>query len=466
MLESATNILAYLLLAGLLYVMAFLDERNRFMALVLGTILFPESVLFMQKPSVSPQLLFLYGFFFVEFYSHPMRFKQDFLAFPLKTVLLLILCSRAGTEFYNGSTSLKEIFAIVWNYVNLYGYLFAAFIAGRRVDVQGFGRSFLLPTAVICILTIFEGLLLVNIPYKIIASAFPINDGIYAAGSITTDSWRTRAFFTTKHPTTLGTLLMCLFVFYLSFLRGKKSWNFETISVFILLLLAMYICGSRTAMACAALGVAIFMYHKIPTILKLCIVGIFAYACYFSFNYVYELFDSRGQGSSISLRLDQLLFSYLEWQKSPIWGRGQGYIGQEILERDAYGGRVFNHEIGGLESIVFKMMIENGAVGLVMYFLLFVYLAIWFFLCRKSVNAVTGLAITIVSAAFFSLSGHIGNNTAFSFLFMGLLLGSEVADKKKASVEELATTNEIQGVSGTKAGPARKPVSLLTRQKS
>lgn len=365
---------------------------------------------------------------------------------------MLILCSRAATEFHNGKTALKEIFAIAWNYINLYGYLFAAFIAGRRTSVEDFGRRFLVPTAVMCVLVTFEALFVVNIPYQIIAAAFPINDGMFAAGSAAHDSWRVRAFFTTKHPTTLGTLLMCIMVFYWGFLRLGRARKLEVIALICLLAVAMFMCGSRTAMACAALGVAVFFYNKVPAILKLCVVGLFAYACYFSVSYVYDMFDTDGQGSSISLRLDQLYFSYTQFQKSPILGNGQGYIGQEVLERNAYGDRVFNHEIGGLESIVFKMMIENGAVGLFTYYLLFIYLGVWFFLRRQSPNALTGLAITLVSAAFFTLSGHIGNNTAFSFLFIGLLLGSEVEAKQRAKAEELAlkgkTTEEASAESG------------------
>lgn len=467
MLQLASDMLAYLLLGGLLYELFFFDTQERFFALVFGTILFPESVLFMQKPSVSPQLLFLYGFFLAEFARNPSRFKRDFFEFPLKIVLLLILLARSGTEFYNGNTSLKGIFAIAWNYINLYGYLFAAFIAGKRTSVEHFARQFLVPLAVMCLLIAFEALFVVNLPYQVIAAAFPINDGIYTAGVAAHDSWRVRAFFTTKHPTTLGTLLMSLFVFYWGLLQLRQNRNFRIIAILCLLAVAMFMCGSRTAMACAALGVALFFYRSVPAILKVCIIGVFAYACYFSVGYVYNMLDEAGKGSSMSLRLDQLYFSFTQWQKSPVWGNGQGYIGKEIMERNAYGDRVFNHEIGGLESIVFKMMIENGAVGLLTYYLLFVYLAVWFLVRhRKSPHAFTGFVITVVSAAFFSLSGHIGNNTAFSFILMGFLLGAEVKGKQLAKVEELtlagrseAENSAEKGESGAEPVPGFSPKS-------
>ena len=72
---------------GLLTYMFLTDTQGRFLALVMGTVLFPTTALLIKNPSVSPQHIFLYAFFIIEFFKDRQNFNKsifnNLLLFPI-----------------------------------------------------------------------------------------------------------------------------------------------------------------------------------------------------------------------------------------------------------------------------------------------------------------------------------------------------------------------------------------------
>ena len=145
---------------------------------------------------------------------------------------------------------------------------------------------------------------------------------------------------------------------------------------------------------------------------------------------ILDKFSVEGQGSSISLRQEQLLFSWVQFSKSPILGNGIKYTSKNIMERDTYNDRVTNTEIGGLESVVFYQLIDYGLVGLFLYCLLYLICFIYFFRRRSFHFAQAGLIITICFFIFACLSGEMGGNNTFAYMLIGYCMGATYVHEK------------------------------------
>ena len=163
--------------------------------------------------------------------------------------------------------------------------------------------------------------------------------------------------------------------------------------------------------------------------------------CDFS-NTAIEEFSQQSKGSSLSLREQQMLFTLFQIQQSPIVGNGTGYT-KNVFDYDDEGRPINDASIGGLESIVFRSLIDYGFIGLAAYYFYDLCLFLLFFRRRKVMwTASVGYHMVFVSTLFFTLSGHIGNNTAFAFLLDGILLGSLYRDKDDSENSEDAPESE------------------------
>lgn len=423
--------IVYVILFSLLTIMVVGSSKARFLALFAGIVIFPLGVSFLQSPTVRPQDLFLYGFLFVVCLKERQYIWDDFKAFPLKIPLLLILLCHILSVYFNEGFKVKQFYACTREFIELYGYLFAAFVTTRRSSLTSILKGLYSFTVVLCILGIFEILLQGDYPYTYICRAFPIYSGYHSLDTIVSciRDYRIRAMVTTAHPTAYGTLLCCLFMLFVS-QWNKPQWEkSRLIILYLLLAVNLFISGSRTGMVCAILGAFLIFLHKRSIILKIALVGICFFLSVAYVNIVIDEFSKESQGSSLSMRQQQLLFTFFQIQSSPIIGNGTGFT-KNVFDYDEEGRPINDADIGGLESIVFKTLIDYGFVGLAAYYLYDICLVVWFYRRRREAWAgPLGYQIVLISTLFFTLSGHIGNNTAFAFLIEGLLIGRLYRDK-------------------------------------
>ena len=148
--------IVYILLFSLLTIMVIGSSKARFLALFIGIVLFPLGVSFLKSPTLRPQDLFLYGFLVVAFMRDRHEFIDDLKVFPLKIPLLLILLCHFASVYFNEGFSTKQFYACTREFIELYGYLFAAFIVTRRFSMNSILKGLYAFTIVTCIFGIFD----------------------------------------------------------------------------------------------------------------------------------------------------------------------------------------------------------------------------------------------------------------------------------------------------------------------
>jgi hypothetical protein len=95
-----------------------------------------------------------------------------------------------------------------------------------------------------------------------------------------------------------------------------------------------------------------------------------------------------------------------------------------IFAEDTRASDSSGRDLGGLESIVFSLLIDRGFFGLFSYYLLLLWMCILLFRYREKLKGITGgFALMASGTLFLTLSGTIGNSSSFIFLFSGLQLG-------------------------------------------
>jgi len=422
------SIVVLLFFFGLLAYMFLTDTQGRFVTLVMGTVLFPTTALFIKNPSISPQHIFLYAFFFIEFFKDRENFNKSLFSSSLLIPIGISIVSYVFTAIYNSGLASKDMYYGIRDVIDGFGYIYAAFICGRKENVYALAQKLIPFVIIICLFGIAEILLGDNYPYKIVNSAFPYYEGsrnLDATVSFT-ESWRFRSCFTTKHPTAFGTLLMSLFLFYMPYFKKEGSEHKKIVLVLVLLALNLVLCGSRTAMLCAALGVGLYVYFKLKPFMKILVAGftIFAFSTIIAILLQNFKTNTEHGGSSLDFRTSQLLFSVAAIYNSPILGNGNKYTSHVIFAEDTRASDSSGRDLGGLESIVFSLLIDRGFFGLFSYYLLLLWMCILLFRYREKLKGITGgFALMASGTLFLTLSGTIGNSSSFIFLFSGLQLG-------------------------------------------
>lgn len=438
------SILVLLLFFGILGIIYYGDSQKRFMAFFAGTLLFPNVCLFVKSPSISPQHIILYTFLAIECLKNREEFLRGVFRNPLVIPLGLSVASYTCTALFNGGLLSIDMYYGVRDIVDTFGYLIAAYIVGKNNDIHEFAKSIYPFIVICCFFGIIEGLLNANYPYKFINSAFPHYNGLYNLNSDISlgQSWRIRTCFTTKHPTAFGTFLMTMFLFYLPYIKKEVIPFSKLLLILGLLAVNIVMCGSRTALFCTLIGVALYIADRFSILVKIATIGLIILSFTAILGVIADNFKGgQGRGSSIDLRTQQLIFSIVTIDKSPIWGNGNKYASHNLFEEnDAGQMRVEDSsgtDMGGLESVVFTLLIDRGFVGLISYYLLLFWI-FWLFYRYRNRFSERDDAFIIVGAGilFLTLSGSIGNSSAFLFSILGLQLGNFVQEKEKQEDEE------------------------------
>ena len=430
---------------ALLFVICQKNLTNRYLALFAGILLFPLGIFFSQSPTLRPMDLFLYGYFAIFLIFSPGQLYQDIKALPLKIPLLLILLFHFASVYVNEGTNPKQFYACTREFMELYGFIFAAFIAGRHCGLNSIVKKFFVGTAVLCILSILEILLQGNYPYTYICRAFPIYSGYYSLEEAVTiiRDWRVQTMATTAHPTAWGTFLSCAIVLFAN-LWDRKVWIRKNVVIILaLIVISLILCGSRTAIVCSAIGVGLTFLRKKHILFKIGFIGTLLFLGIVYINVLIGQVSQQGHGSSLSLRQQQLIFTLVQIERSPIFGNGVGFT-KNVFEYDDDGRPINDADIGGLESIIFRTLIDYGFLGLFAYYLYNLSLFILFFRRRnESWAALVGCYMVFVSTIFVTLSGHIGNNAVFAYLAEGLLLGNLYKENEEPDEIDYSIDDEL-----------------------
>lgn len=206
------------------------------------------------------------------------------------------------------------------------------------------------------------------------------------------DRTRISSFF--YHPMLYGLYLSIIgLMLFLEMIEKrtifKKVPRFLIVALLMVVILNLLLVNSRTAQLSFLLGLFLFLsgyfsYQKKVSKLMLVVAVFFAAIQIPIFTQTGErLLDiiySGGtsvQGSSLEMRQIQLFESYMIFQKSPATGNGLRYINENLGWEDRKYGRIDTGGLGGFESFLFELLIEQGIVGLAGHLLLFITLAVF-----------------------------------------------------------------------------------------
>lgn len=422
--------------AFLLFQMFFGKRELQYIWLLLCVVLFPPCIYFSQSPQVSPLQLCLYSFLFICVFIDVRSFGKSLLGNPMVLPLCFLLISLVLCVFVNRD-GFKGYYNAGRLFIENYSYWLLAFYAGTHYREIVLERRLFYPILICVGLVMMEIVLSDNIAFKTICSAFPYYDGLYNLdGTVSAlRSYRIRSMGTSVHPTAWGAMCMCTLLFYAGCAKKLPWGKIKKIIIWMGLLSLILLSGSRTAWLCSALGLFILAFPKFSPVAKICcIVAIIGFVA-LGVGKVVNSLNIEGQGSSLSMRKEQILFSYVQFMKSPIVGNGVRYTSKYIMERDAYNDRVIDDEIGGLESVVFYQLIDYGLFGLASYCFMFIFAIAYFIRHRAFKYACPGMAIAFSFGAFAILSGEIGSNNIFAYLLVGYCMGA-VSQQKNLTKDD------------------------------
>ena len=242
-----------------------------------------------------------------------------------------------------------------------------------------------------------------------------------------------RAYGTTEHPLAWGQLWNLLVIFILSFRKETSKWLFYPIM--IIGIINIFLCGSRSSLIaffisifiyCFILGAKRILSYSILIMTGMLSLIVFIDSAKFTNNetvkYVYAtiLFwddsyarDANIIGSSSNMRNNQLEESINISLDNPF---GIGYEYQSYARKTE---KRISNELLGLESIVFKKLVEQGILGL-----LFFYVCLWYLYSgtrryrKKRNNKYKLLAFTCGYLANITFTGMQGVNWCIFVVLM------------------------------------------------
>ncbi len=159
--------------------------------------------------------------------------------------------------------------------------------------------------------------------------------------------------------------------------------------------IGVMLCGSRTVFISYVASLSIFMLFsfklsrklKFLIIVLLCVVLTYQFlpSVSNSIDRAVDVFLTGGEqvaGSSISMRSKQLVGSYKYFLQNPIIGNGYTYISKELGLGDQ-DHAVLDKNMQGFESIVFKLMIEQGLLGMLTKIFYSSFILIYYFFVKR-----------------------------------------------------------------------------------
>ena len=440
------SLVVLLFFFALLLVVIYGNEEERFTSVIIGLLFFPHIVAFRNSPYISPHTLLLYIGLMVECFNDPSTFRKSLLTLPIKFPLFFFGVMCILTAISTKGSTLKNIYDMFRYAFDIYGFFLLGYNISLKANFENIREKLAVPVIIFCLLGILEVALSANYPYKIICSAFPIYEGKYDLNSAIylSQSWRTRICITTHHPNTLSPILLTLLFFFFP-KKEKEPYAIKQLLAISLILTNIYLCGSRTGMFCAAFFIALYYLKKFPFWSKffiiICSITLIAYGA----TSIVQFFNS-GNGSSLNLRYQQLLFSANQFLQSPITGNGVFYMSENIFETDEYGDRIVDNSIGSLESFLFKILIEFGLIGLIAQIFLIVTICLYFYLNRKKLPGTTGLYISMSFYLFLFLAGDAAGDMRVAFSFIGFCLGQIYLEKEGSLSKESKRSEEKQSL--------------------
>lgn len=317
--------------------------------------------------------------------------KKYWNGFPFKWQLLLMLVSSFIIAFFSKYISdlQHRISQPLFEFMDSYLLFFIAYVYSRRNSFCSLKNTLVICTIILTIIGIINGILRFN-PYIALIEA----DNIFDFAHMYTHRERFRISSLFSNPFDYGytCLILNMITIYLKQMKIIGKWQFSIL--FLGSFWGILFCNCRTVVIVYVIGISI--YYLVAVSLKRHMAYFLLFIIFYSITYisipivehktnqiVSAFTNFKGEdvkGSSLNLRTIQLTGSFLFFQKSPIVGNGYNYIrdklgwGKQKISKQ-------NRKMAGYESVIFKLLIERGIIGIVAYLLF--YGSILFYLIKN-----------------------------------------------------------------------------------
>ena len=360
---------------------------------MLALLFIPVSVKFIDKPLNISLIRFLYYSMMVTILVLNRKHLRLIKKFPLTKAFLFLLACLLVVGLADPRLNLFVKIARPSKYfIENYFIAIVAFICvGEEKHVHKVLNVLIGAFIVLTFYGIYNYLALKN-PYQdMISKTFDVHN-ISEEYIWRGDRTRVSSFF--YHPMLFGLYLSIMGLFLSLEMLEKKTVfrglpRFLIAGLFVLVVLNLLLVNSRTAQLSFLLGLFLFLtgyfiLQKKPgkiflvaiTFIAVIQIPVMSKTGERLIDIVYSGGESV-QGSSLEMRRIQLIESYMIFLKSPITGSGLQYINENLGWEDRKYGRINTGGLGGFESFLFELLIEQGIVGLIGHVVLFALLAVF-----------------------------------------------------------------------------------------
>lgn len=257
------------------------------------------------------------------------------------------------------------------------------------------------------------------------------------------------------HPIYYG-LLLSFAILLIVFIYYEKKMKVFTVSFYMLVLMLLSInlilTNSRTPLIALFIGLSFFYLFaiKIGNKLRIALIGVIIVFSTVSVSpealklvdETINTFTSKGsklEGSSFEMREAQLAASIIIFNKSPYFGNGFNFISEDLGFSSDKDKSESNSDFAGFESYIYKLLIEQGSIGIFANLYFFIFLFRYLFKTRSKVDLLgqkliyLSVSMTITFLIFIIGTGDMGAFMVFMALLGINLKGIQLSLNKKNS---------------------------------
>ena len=366
-----------------------------------GILFFPPSVIILESPYLDFQTFILSSLLCATFIN--VKWFSDFKTFPFKITLLFVFIAYLLIGLIDSRLNFfYKIYKPILLFFRFFSILFVVgFYVKNYKDLNYIYNKLLLFFSLFTIYGISNYITKRNEFYNFIISGYGgrnfANDNMLAG----IERFRVSSF--SWHAIYYGFLLsmiLMLQIFILTATKIDKVQKGKHFILFILLIINLFLTNSRTPIIITLICVSIYIFFSFGKLAKLKILVIATITfgiSYFYFPYVSNLIvestigissgsDKYENASSVSMRETQFAQSILIFNKNPIFGNGIDYITENLGYSSDENKRKSDINLMGFESYVYKLIIEQGIVGIVANLVLLISLFNWHLRFFSKVN--------------------------------------------------------------------------------
>lgn len=229
------------------------------------------------------------------------------------------------------------------------------------------------------------------------------------------------------------------FMLLLITLYGKSKrliTNFKFKLSIACCLFGIIVCGCRTVLASSLIGFTVYILFNYTTakvvkyylaclscfILSYCFIPQVQEKTEFLLSAIDP--DSKVNGSSSSMRLEQYATVFMLIQDKPFIGNGHNYFLRDLGWDKGEGAIATKYsKLAGLEGAIMSILLERGFIGVFVYSFFYIGLICFALKMRKKARSecATAIAILISFIAYGNMTGEL-NSASLTFLLSGFLL--------------------------------------------